>query len=48
MLVLLPNFRETEAGVVGECIRQTIEGTGYAPIGKRFVTATLGVATFPS
>lgn len=48
MLVLLPNFSESEAHAVGEHIRQAIERHEFPTIGKGHVTATLGVATYPT
>ena len=48
MLLLLPNFTESEAHAISERIRQSIEGHDYPDIGKGYVTATLGVATFPT
>jgi diguanylate cyclase (GGDEF)-like protein len=48
ILLPLPNLDESEAGAVGEHIRQTVEQTEYPVIGRGYVTATLGVATFPT
>jgi len=48
MLVLFPNWSESESYAVSEIIRQTIEKHEFPVIGKGYVTATLGVATFPT
>ncbi len=48
MLLLLENSSESEARAISERVRQAIEHEDYPEIGKAYVTATLGVATFPT
>jgi diguanylate cyclase (GGDEF)-like protein len=47
MLLLLVNFSEAEAYAVCERIRRDIENHEFPEIGKGFVTASLGIATYP-
>lgn len=47
MLILLPNFDQSEAYAVAERVRQEIESFDFPAIGRGTVTATIGLATYP-
>jgi len=48
MLILLPNFAEDEACAVAERIRTAIHQNEFPTIGSGRVTATIGLATYPT
>lgn len=48
MLVLLPNFDDTEAISLGERIRKAIKDFTFSTIGSGVVTATIGASTYPT
>jgi diguanylate cyclase (GGDEF)-like protein len=47
MIVLLPNFDQDEAQSVAERIRHSIETNDFSVVGQGFITATIGVSTYP-
>ncbi|MBK9156414.1 MAG: diguanylate cyclase [Chloracidobacterium sp.] len=48
ILILLPNFDQAEAYAVAERVRQEIESFEFPSVGRGTVTATLGLATYPT
>lgn len=48
LLVLLPNSIDIEALAVAERIRRAIQEHGFPVIGSGLITATIGIATYPT